>query len=273
MAEPELLFENSDFESGNLKNWTAEGKAFAMQPTKGDNVKVRGRTEGSKHQGNFWIGTYEAYNGTKGKAGETQGDKQIGRLTSKEFEIKKDFINFTIGAGDHEETSVRIIVDGTTYYLASGRSTESMSQVSADVKQFRGKKAKIVILDNVSGGWGHINADNFTASEKPLVAAVKPKKVKKAKLGKPKKTKKRGKPLSGPAQKREFVCETKYLLLPIANGNAKPIVSLDVDGKNVRWVTAELASSEDKITLTYCKGIDPGAKGVASQINFFYIHF
>ena len=59
-AEPSLLFENSDFEKGDLTDWKAEGDAFACQPTKGDNPAAR-RRGASRHQGEFWIGTHDEY--------------------------------------------------------------------------------------------------------------------------------------------------------------------------------------------------------------------
>ena len=43
LPDPDLLFENSDFENGDLTNWTAAGTAFEFQPTKGDNPTARKR--------------------------------------------------------------------------------------------------------------------------------------------------------------------------------------------------------------------------------------
>ena len=63
LVPSELLFDHSDFEKGTLLNWTAEGDAFELQPTKGDNPAARGR-ERSRHQGQHWSGTYEDYNGS-----------------------------------------------------------------------------------------------------------------------------------------------------------------------------------------------------------------
>src|ERR1051325_10109977 len=67
---------NFDFETGDLKDWTAEGDAFKGQPVKGDTVFPRRKDMKSQHQGQYWIGTYEKH-----------GDKATGTLTSASFKI------------------------------------------------------------------------------------------------------------------------------------------------------------------------------------------
>src|SRR5438477_1106807 len=67
---------NLDFETGTLKDWTAEGAAFRDQPIKGDTVNPRRGDMRSRHQGQFWIGGYEKY-----------GDKPTGKLTSVAFKV------------------------------------------------------------------------------------------------------------------------------------------------------------------------------------------
>src|SRR5947209_3883878 len=62
---------NLDFETGTLRDWNAEGTAFAGQPVKGDTVAARRADMKSQHQGQYWIGTYER-----------DGDKPEGTLTS-----------------------------------------------------------------------------------------------------------------------------------------------------------------------------------------------
>src|SRR5437773_1831728 len=61
---------NLDFETGTLKDWTAEGDAFVGQPVKGDTVFPRRNDMKSEHQGLYWIGGYERH-----------GDKPQGTLT------------------------------------------------------------------------------------------------------------------------------------------------------------------------------------------------
>lgn len=48
-----------DLEAGTLRDWTAEGNAFGGQPGEGDAVATRRNDMPSRHQGRFWIGTYE----------------------------------------------------------------------------------------------------------------------------------------------------------------------------------------------------------------------
>ena len=67
---------NLDFETGTLKDWTAEGEAFVGQPVRGDTVFPRRSDSKSQHQGNYWIGGFEL-----------KGDKPQGTLTSVPFKV------------------------------------------------------------------------------------------------------------------------------------------------------------------------------------------
>src|SRR5579859_2860555 len=67
---------NLDFETGDLRDWTATGDAFKGQPIKGDTVFPRRSDNKSQHQGQYWIGGYELH-----------GDKPQGTLTSLVFRV------------------------------------------------------------------------------------------------------------------------------------------------------------------------------------------
>lgn len=140
-AESSLLFENSDFEKGDLTNWTAEGSAFESQPSKGDKLKA---------QGEFLIATDE---------------KPTGKLTSAELKVTGDYLNFRIGGGAHANTSVRLLCEGREYYLSSGFEAEQLTLVSVDVRNLKKKTARVLVTDGADGGWGYINVDDFTFSE------------------------------------------------------------------------------------------------------------
>jgi len=94
---------NWGFEMGDLSGWTSTGSAFDDQPTKGDNPRAR-NAEVSNMAGTYWIGTFEAYDGVSGAPGDTGGESKVGTLTSEEFMIEKDTINFLIGGGSDEHT-------------------------------------------------------------------------------------------------------------------------------------------------------------------------
>ncbi len=158
-----LLFKNSDFERGNLSHWEATGEAFAQQPTKWDNPTARGSDMPARHQGHYWIGTFEEYAGTAGqRPGATQGDEPQGTLTSEPFTIMEHRIAFYCGGGRLMSMAyVALLVDGEEVLKATGKQSDSMHEVVWDVSNYAGKKARIVIRDASSDEWGHISADYF----------------------------------------------------------------------------------------------------------------
>ena len=98
-----------DFETGDLRGWTSSGTAFAFQPTRGDSP--RSRQSASNHQGEFWIGTYERYQGRRGETvGTIQGDRPQGTLESQAFEIPPGPLRFLIGGGSEFATRVELVV-------------------------------------------------------------------------------------------------------------------------------------------------------------------
>ena len=170
----DLLFENSDFEKGTLENWKAEGDAFTVQPTKGDNPIARRRKEPAMQQGDYWIGTYEKYDGKTGKPGARRGDKPTGTLTSIPFTVEKKFIVFRVGGGSRvAEVGVKLVCDGKEKTLPAGSNSETMRPVSVDVSEFLGKEVQLVIYDHATKGFGHVNADDFRAADKLAGNAVK----------------------------------------------------------------------------------------------------
>ena len=171
-AAEALLFPNSDFESGSLEGWVATGPAFDRQPTFGDNTAARGNVSSLK-QGDYWIGTYEDYDGVSGNPGDDRGDIPTGTLTSQEFTISKRYISFLVGGGNlPAETGVNLLCEGQEYPMGTGFNSEAMVQVNFDAETLLGKTAQVVIYDQATGGWGHVNADNFLASDEPILEEV-----------------------------------------------------------------------------------------------------
>jgi hypothetical protein len=151
-----------DFEQGDLRGWTTTGEALNFQPTLGDNPSARHRGQPSHHQGKYWIGTFEKYQGHEGeKAGAIQGDAPQGTMTSAEFVIDMKRISLLVGGGMHAQTRVELAVNGKSVFQAHGQNNESMGRIIWDVSAYRGLKARIRALDESSTGWAHINFDDI----------------------------------------------------------------------------------------------------------------
>ncbi len=143
---------NFGFESGTLTDWTAEGTAFQGQPIDGDSIGRRRGDMHSGHRGRYWVGTFE--NG---------GDEPRGRLTSVPFTVSKPFASFLVGGGSHETTYVELVKSDThqVVFRACGDDREDMERVVADLSAHQGKQIVIRLVDEDTGGWGHINFDDF----------------------------------------------------------------------------------------------------------------
>jgi beta-lactam-binding protein with PASTA domain len=158
-----------DFEEGRLVGWRqGPGTAFRNQPTLGDNPRFRGRGP-ANIQGRYWIGTYENYQGRRGqRRGGVQGDQPTGSLTSPLFTIPPAILTFRIGGGRSQRLGVLFyVMEGrgefpqVLKFRATGQNSERMRTVRWDLRRYAGKKGYIMVVDNESGGWGHINVDDF----------------------------------------------------------------------------------------------------------------
>lgn len=149
---------NLDFEDGSLAHWHAEGEAFAGQPIYRDTITGRGR-EASKHAGKYWIGGYEK-----------RGDEAKGTLTSDPFPCSAPFASFLVGGGAGAKERVELWEQGAANPLfhVTGANFESMQRVVVDLGAQKGKSIYVRLVDDESGGWGHLNFDDFRFhSEKP----------------------------------------------------------------------------------------------------------
>ncbi len=198
----------ADFEGNDYGGWEATGDAFGSSP-------ARGTLAGQQHVGGF-----------KGKGLVNtfrDRDGSTGTLTSPEFTIERKYIVFLIGGGDHGNTCMQLLVGGKVVDRCSGANDETLTPNSFDVQKHRGKTARLRIVDDNRGGWGHVNVDHIVQSDK------KPK------------TPKRG------GMSREFTVDSKYLIIPIKNKAKKCNLILDIDGKPVRRYSTELAVDPDQV--------------------------
>jgi len=163
---------NYNFETGDLSGWTiVEGDAWDFQPTFGDNPTARNRGMASQHEGDWWLGGYEKYQGPDAKGqvlGGIQGDAPTGILESIPFKIVGDGMSFLIAGGNHPwveggagSTCINLEIDGKMVLTATGTDTETLRKETWDVSDLKGQSVVIRLYDNNAGGWGHLNFDNI----------------------------------------------------------------------------------------------------------------
>ncbi len=142
----------ADFEDNDYGEWTAEGEAFGKGPAHG---ALPRQQPVSGFEGKGLVNTFLG------------GDGPVGTLTSPEFTIERDWLNFLIGGGNHPgETCMNLLIDGAVVRTATGRDNERLTWQSWDLREFAARRATLQIVDRHSGGWGHINVDQIVLSDR-----------------------------------------------------------------------------------------------------------
>ncbi len=148
----------ADFEGATWgQGWTATGDFTNNGPRKGT---IGDQQAVSGYQGDQLVNTF------------IDNDASTGTITSPTFTIGSDYINLLVGGGNHpytatatDATAVNLVVDGQVVQTASGQDSEAANWASWDVASLQGKEAHIEILDQSSGGWGHILVDHIMFSD------------------------------------------------------------------------------------------------------------
>ncbi|MCW6005680.1 GH32 C-terminal domain-containing protein [Micromonospora sp. CPCC 205371] len=142
----------ANFENNTYGSWTRTGTAFGTAPATGT---LPNQQHVSGYLGDGLVNTY------------LNGDATTGTLTSPTFTINQRYLKFLLGGGNHPNTTgtpttVNLVVGGQVVRTATGRNEEYLRWTTWDLSNLNGRTAQIQIVDNNTGGWGHINADHFT---------------------------------------------------------------------------------------------------------------
>src|SRR5688572_24548454 len=160
-ALPEAVPEGkvlADFDGEDYAGWRATGNAFGTAPARG---KIGGQQTVDGFRGRGLVNSF------------ADGDKSEGTLTSPEFEVTHNHLSFLIGGGNHaEKTCLNLLIDGRIARTATGDAAERLAWKSWDVRELRGKKAALEIVDKHTGGWGHLNVDHLLLADAPARPAA-----------------------------------------------------------------------------------------------------
>lgn len=146
-APDRVLF---DFEVTGLEKWRVEGEAFGRQPAIG---ALPGQQPVSGFCGRHLVNSFVG------------GDAAVGRLLSPEFEITHRRLRFFVGGGDDHRLVVRLRVGDDVAFEATGHDGEVLRPVTWDLHAYRGRQARLELLDDATGPWGHLTADHFVLTD------------------------------------------------------------------------------------------------------------
>ncbi|MEM8735097.1 MAG: DUF1553 domain-containing protein, partial [Planctomycetota bacterium] len=146
----------ADFESGSYDGWMATGEAFGDIPQTLETIApYQGKING---RGKYFINSHNIRPGGDVR----KGDSLTGTLTSTEFTIDFDEIEFLVGGGQHRaKTCVNLVVDDQVVRSAAGKNDNQMSIATWDVRSLAGVKARIQVVDDHQSGWGNIGLDHI----------------------------------------------------------------------------------------------------------------
>jgi sucrose-6-phosphate hydrolase SacC (GH32 family) len=149
----------ANFEGADYGDWKATGEAFGSAPAHGT---LSGQQSVSGFRGRGLVNTF------------LKGDGTVGTLTSPPFKIERKYINLLVGGGAHAgRTCVNLLIDGKVVRTATGAENERLEWTTWEVEELDGKSAVIQIVDNETGGWGHINVDEIAQSDKSQAFVIK----------------------------------------------------------------------------------------------------
>ncbi len=203
----------ADFEGEDYGDWKTTGEAFGSRPARGT---LPNQMHVSGYRGKGLVNSYLG------------GDGTTGTLTSPPFRVERRYLSFLIGGGGYEgKTCMNLLRGDEVVRTATGPNTQSggseeLELAAWDLADLAGQTVTIQIVDDRTGGWGHINVDHIIQTDiEPKVSTRGP-------------------------QTRELTLTRRYLLFPIRGGAGATQVDVRIDGENVREFDAELARTREE---------------------------
>ncbi|MDQ0632296.1 fructan beta-fructosidase [Arthrobacter pascens] len=121
--------------------------------------------------GDYYIGTKRI--NTYETGGAPSDDRQ-GTLTSPEFTISRNFISMLVGGGHRSPDTgqvleAQLLVDGNVVRTLAGDDAGQLNWKGWDVSEFAGRQAQLRIVDQATGGWGHLTLDHVMLTDQAAV--------------------------------------------------------------------------------------------------------
>ncbi len=200
----------ADFEGTTYAPWTTTGTAFGPGPAQGT---LPGQMAVGGYKGKGLVNSYYG------------GDGSTGTLASPTFKIERGYIAFLIGGGkDPLKTCMNLLVEGKVVRTSTGPNdqpggSENLAPDSWDVREFVGKTAVIQIVDQATGGWGHINVDHILLTNRKPPSIIM-------------------------NSSRTITLTSPYLNLPVKTAGPKRQMTVAIEGQPPRSFDIELADGK-----------------------------
>jgi hypothetical protein len=136
-----------DFESGRLDGWKPTGRAWGKHPASG---RIGSQGAVRRYGGRYYATSYHG------------GDEAVGTLASPAFQLAGSRITLRLSGGRNPRTlRAELWVDGQPEKVATGNQSERMEEVMWNVAPHAGKSGQIVLVDEETATWGHLNVDEI----------------------------------------------------------------------------------------------------------------
>ncbi|MDQ0113841.1 GH32 C-terminal domain-containing protein [Paenibacillus harenae] len=149
---------NHDFATGDLTGWISEGNAF-------QNLHV---TDAKFFWGNIYFNPSQKIPGGYhlwGYNEQAGGDSLTGTLKSQNFILGGNGrINFLVSGGrdiDKLYVALARASDGKELFKVTATNYEEYQRIIWDASEYIGEELYIKVVDQSTGGFGHINVDDF----------------------------------------------------------------------------------------------------------------
>lgn len=158
------------FESGELDGWKiTEGKLgepVTTVPSLTNRKELPFARHGSHHLSTLVPGDDQPLS-----------DLQTGVVQSPAFKLTGDKAAFLVSGGYHAEDLFVALVEvdsGEVLMKTGGSKDPRMRRIKWDVSKWKGQTVRFEVVDRITGGWGHLNGDDFSVEGELVAASSKP---------------------------------------------------------------------------------------------------
>jgi sucrose-6-phosphate hydrolase SacC (GH32 family) len=143
----------ADFNGWGWGDWDVQGDAFSGGPVIGRQISDLG---------------FQGIRGNGLATSNAGGNEPMGQITSPLFTIQRHYISFVIAGGHFEHYAcLNLVINGNVVLSSTGANSDFLVPTSWDVSSYKGKQARLQIVDQKTGDWGWISVGHILQTDRP----------------------------------------------------------------------------------------------------------